>query len=487
MSYQLVHTRPERAASGGSITSSGDIPGALELVLGTLPSGNDGTAYSYRVMELAGKTYHIFSRACTWAKEGSPQRLTHHLALTEEEASALTRHEACPTPSGIMLALGKQGFWLEQMQPGNEPALNTAPKLSATQLPDASLQPTWKELTGHKDNARSFYTPPYDGACLALLPPHTAAETILLLFHESDWLTPGLGWGRTFTTGGSMQDSFEATQRIAVPIDSLPTEWARSSKAAVLRIDASLVLPPEISAPAPEAERMEPPPPAEEEQQPLFPYAYAECADEEVYNVSANKRHQQRRIVALLLLALLGTCLYGTIFGGGDDVKDAARQAIRHYNTSENADTLRQLLELPYSPQVARQKLAKLSRHLNQPEGEDEENERVSRLHECVELLRNARLRVSGHASVLQQLMEAAELLDLPEDRLATFYLCEATHGKDATAWRLAQNAPAERAAWRALAERYPEAWLWAEEPMLAAYLQGLFADTPAQPHRSTP
>ncbi len=35
MSYQLVHTRPERAASGGSITSSGDIPGALELVLGT--------------------------------------------------------------------------------------------------------------------------------------------------------------------------------------------------------------------------------------------------------------------------------------------------------------------------------------------------------------------------------------------------------------------------------------------------------------------
>ncbi len=473
MSYQLVHKHAESTPGDHNYTCSGGIPGWLELSLVELGAPGCGTRYSYRVIKGPDRPYHIFTRCCDTGSPEHPCRLAHHLALTTEEANAMLRHEAGPTPAGIMLALGRQGFWLENLPDSGSTLLDSQPKLSATELPDASTQPTWKALTGHKDNARSYNTSPYTEESLSLLPQGTGAETILHLLHESDWLVPGLGWGRSFTTAGTVNDRFEDTGRIIACSGMLPGSWVRNCGRPLLLIESSLVLPEEAPAPAPAA-RADAPPAIARQEAPLLPYSYAEPEDQEIYNVPAQHRYTRRHVIGLSLLALLAVGLYFGIYEGADDVGGAARQAIRQYTTDENTAALRRLLELPYSPQVARQKLGKISRHLNLPHEGEEPDEQATRLHECIELLRNARHRETGHAANLQRLIEAANLLRLPTDRLATFYLCEATRERDTTAWRHAQREAGERAAWRALAERYPQAERWAEEPMLAAFMQGI-------------
>ncbi len=473
MSFQLVHLRSDPPAC---ISGEG-IPGALELVLQSLDASGEGTVYAYRPYEVAGKSYHVLSRSCD-TREGC--RLAHHLAMTEDEAAAMARHEAGPTPAGLMLALAKQQFWLDALPAAGE--LDRAPKLSATALPDASVQPTWKALTNHKDNARSFYTSPYAGDCLALLPPGTPVEDVLGLFHESDWLVPTLGWERGFTTAGTERSRYAETPRIAVPLGSPLEALAAAQGAAILRVDGALTLPPEDDqpdAPAPKREEAATPPIAKREA-PRLPYSYSEVPDEDAYNVPVPSRHKVRNAIALAALALLGFGIYGAMFGGGDEVGGAAREAIRDYANDASTAELRALLERPYSPHVAQQRLAKLSRNLSQPAEGGEAGERAVRLHECVELLRSARFRDAGYAADLQRLMEAAELLQLPAERLATFYLCEATRDRDAASWRRAQRAVGEHAAWAALAERYPHARRWAQEPMLAAYLDGVIPAEPA-------
>ena len=118
----------------------------------------------------------------------------------------------------MILALQKTGFWQQKWDEAPR-YLTEGPTLSRDDLPSAEAQPTWKKLTGHKSNARAFFTPPYERDCLILVSPGTPAADILSLFHESDWLTHSRGWGVSFTTEADEGDSFPETLRMVTAYD----------------------------------------------------------------------------------------------------------------------------------------------------------------------------------------------------------------------------------------------------------------------------
>ena len=209
MSFQLIYhaTVQENLQDGRMVSRSRSIPHLLEEELirlsNTLYLGPDcdrSPQFVYTIAECGGTQFHVIS-FLQQSQEGSSTTYTaHHLALTHDEVQSLRRNASRPTPAGIALALSNIGLWCTTNASQRFHYIDDEPRLTAAALPDATLQPTWKRLTGHKNNARAFFTAPYDRGCVITISEQTPANDILHLLHECDWLSATRGWGKSFAT-----------------------------------------------------------------------------------------------------------------------------------------------------------------------------------------------------------------------------------------------------------------------------------------------
>ena len=257
MSYQLIHTSAAclldgHSAGYGTVARSEQMPQALCKKLGALsvfrePRGGapaSGPQFSYHIIDHGGSSWHVLSCVQPAGADysGRACHIAHHLVLSQEEVTEILTSELRPTPAGISLALMKHGFW-KSAWTGLPAYITGEPEPSPDDLPQAEAQPTWKKLTGHKANARAFYTPPYDRECLITVTPGTPVQDVLRLFHESDWLTHTRGWGVSFTTAADDADTFTETLRMVSGPASPLVQRAIRTGHPVLHIEQGLEIP----------------------------------------------------------------------------------------------------------------------------------------------------------------------------------------------------------------------------------------------------
>ncbi len=254
MSYQLIYTSaPDLLNPGlsgyGVVARSKQLPRALEKKLLKISGFKEdiklisGPQLSYHILDCAGATFHVLS--CTQSAgadySGRECHIAHHLALTQDEVRALRSNKARPTPASVILGLYRDQFWKAEWKE-NPHYISSEPRLSTDLLPEIDQQSTWKELTGHKYNAKALITPPYEHDCLIVVKSGTRSLDILHLLAESDWLSHLRGWGITFTTTGVPSDTFAQTQRIAVLEESAMEGKARRSGRPTLHLEHKLLI-----------------------------------------------------------------------------------------------------------------------------------------------------------------------------------------------------------------------------------------------------
>jgi hypothetical protein len=159
--------------------------------LGTPHEGADEATFTFRILEAAGQHWYVLSRFVARGLDYTQRdnRLAHHLAFSQEEATIL--------PPAAALAYRWAGWkdewtgdplWLEDE--AKPLALKPAPALT----PAAS----WRQLTGTGAKAAWLVNASGPADCALLNGPET--ETVLRLFAESAALLGKAGWAATFTT-----------------------------------------------------------------------------------------------------------------------------------------------------------------------------------------------------------------------------------------------------------------------------------------------
>ncbi len=474
MSCQLIYTSAARlltpSLSGYDVVArSAGIPRQLADKLCALSKApeNDGpnspaSLFSYRIVECASGTWHVLSSICNDVTDYSGRRchLAHHLALTGDEMAALRRNSARPTPAGIILALMKESFWCTRWE-GEPRLLDAEPRLTAASLPNASQQDVWKALTGHKSNAKCFFTPPYEQSCLVIVPEGIRAQQCLMLLHESDWLAPRRGWSNSFCTPGFPEETTAGIRRVCLRPGTPQEARARSTGLPCLTINDSLSLPP-------------PPPPAaadksERAAHPLG-YSYAESADAVIYTTPPGHRHHRRYLLCTSILFALGVGMYLGASDQADEIGGATRAAIRYFSTGENLAELRNLLDAPYAAETSRQRLESLRARIDSAQAE---SATAAELKSCVDTLCLAGSSPHRLAAAPQQLMLHARQLKLPEESLLSLALCLATQGQDVEGWRRMLS-PEARQAWAELLTREHLVSKWRSDARLAVFVREL-------------
>lgn len=448
MSYQCIFSGPllpgqSRVAERRILCNS--IPQALEQELsaigrphpGSRPTQQGEPSFNYRQVICAATSFHILS--CTHYHTADNGYTTRLLALTEDEVQALRRNASRPTPAGVIVALGKIGVW----DADNED-VETEPRLTAAALPDASVQPTWKQLSGHKGNAKAFFVYPYDRECIITVPRGTSTEDILKLCHESDWLTSSRGWGKTFTTHGSEQDTHQEFTRIFTTPGSKIEKDAIARAATILTINDELVITQEndtvpVSAPLGVNTHHQPivfAPPPTHTSAPAIPYKYTETPDEDVFNILPKPKKWVRLAFVLGGLGVIwcASSLVSGIFI--DDAGEITGQIITKINEQEDIQLLSELASAPYSPNSTARKLDQLESHLRALPPTEKPIRKRELLRECVQLLRCASTDAHGHPSNMSRLIECAEALDISPDGLCRLYLNEAIHDRPLEEWQ---------------------------------------------------
>ena len=524
MSFQLVYTSAisllDSPGSGyGTVARTEDIPRRLAQKLENISVYKEpsecritGTQYSYQIIEYDGAAYHVLSAISAAGADysGRACHIAHHIALTPEEVIAMRNNAMRPTPAGIILALEQSSFWFREWK-GEPRTLSGEPRLSASALPDASRQATWKQLTGHKSNARAFFTPPYDRDCLCLVPEGTDSKTILLLINESDWLAASRGWGKTFTTHATASDSFSFTRRIFTTSGTPLIEKAERAGKAVLDISTDLVLPEHepathtedfstlqqpapsyVSAPAQDSRAPSP-------DQPV-PYRYCESSDEDTYEMPP-KRINWLRVSGLVLgvsILVTGGVLIHKGMPGKHPmglVWEESNLATSDENTLPGAVTagnlksmvsrLRALCRAPYDATAAQLTLDQLAAQVRQlpfPDSPD-----ASAFQACISSLREAGNLSSDYAAELISLMQFARQFHLSEHMLGRFFMHQATYARNPDkAWFKALDAEYPR--WAFIFSRFPEMTTWLHRDF-GSYMDPIlerFSSTPPPtvPHR---
>lgn len=524
MSYQLVFTSAARlldvtAAPGyGVVARTTGMSRSLSDKLITISgfkeksvSGIVGSQYSYRRIEHRGNSYHVLTVAQPAGSDYSGRGcyIAHHLVLTADEVAVMRHNSTRPTPAGIIHALEQSGFWMKTWE-GEPRELSGDPKLSAALLPDASVQATWKALTGHKSNARAFFTPPYEGECLCLVPEGIHSEQLLLLINESDWLSSSRGWGRTFTTHGNETDSFSTTQRIFANEGSSLQERAYRSQRPILRILPDLILPmPNPAADEPSRRsahgadtgsdstlsRVNVPPSTTG--MAGWPYRYCESDDSETYDFPPKRLNWLRLCGLLLGIAVLASGL--TILAERHHTRvaaatRAAAEPSQRSNTSRSPHPrkrssqpqnpidngtdaakltqhhiiirLRDLCREPYSHNNTQLVLDKLEKEALELETCD--TAEVQLLLNCLRALSSASSITTGFADDLSIMMDfiesynsqAEETERLDAQSLCSLYMNEATYGRiPDRKWHGALIKDLQ--SWRALLDKYPQLRIW--------------------------
>lgn len=490
MALQLIHTSAaqllDSSQSGyGTVARSEVMPREMRRKLTELSRyrtgscrGIPGSQCSYTTLTYANSEYHVLtvSRPAGADYSGRMCHLSHHLVLLPEEVAALLRNKYRPTPAGVILALEHCGFWRKRWD-GPARSLNGEPHLNPQDIPEADVQATWKRLTGHKSNARAFCTPPFDRDCLMTVPEATPVEDILRLWHESDWLSPHFGWGKTFITHADEADNFRMTQRWACTDNSPLIRKAMRTGHPVLPIGEDLELGEASDDSLPATSVVYPPGIMQGEEKHQFrehlaarqaarmvpPYQYSEEPDEELYDLSGIRRQKRRRMMttaAVLLLLAFG--------GGGFGVYYAVRHSPARIGEHAAYKSLRALLSQPYDARQAAQllenteALAKASH-----QSESDRNRAVVRI---IDILQQAS-ESEKHASNLRLLCELSRQWKLDKNRLCLLYMREATHNRPAAEWARSFSHE-ELEEWKTLIAEEPELRTGLNEPELLAYFE---------------
>lgn len=498
MSYQLIyhapHHHPQAPLSGDAVARSRTIPRLLEQALTELsprlhPGAGtpNGRQYSYVQVECGSTLFHVLSSLFS----DETGYTAHHLALTHDEEQALRRNASRPTPPGVILALCNIGLWCTTAARERFPYIDDEPRLTAAALPEAARQPTWKRLTGHKNNARCFFTPPYDRNCLVTVPAEFGVTDILMLLHESDWLSSTRGWGKTFTTLAGPGMSEVACNRIILPADSplcssivppdtpllaITPELEPNFGSAAQQVSASTVTTPPYR---PQRQRHTDSPRSNYQ-----PYKYAETPDAEIYNVlpAPNKWLRWGCYLGGAALLWIGFSLISGLMM--DDAGKITGNIINQINTEEDALLLSRLASSTYSHDSTARHLNKFEARLRTLPATGANNNRDILL-ECVQRLRSAPALSTGHANNLQRLIECAGPLKMNANDLCRLYMHEATHSRPAQGW-LSPNDGTELTAWHQLLAEHPSMADWLLQEPFAPYLEPLQLPTPATQQTET-
>lgn len=486
MSFQLIHTSSlhllDSQVSGyGTVARSEKLPRALCNKLTALSIYREprmrpatvGPQFSYHIIDHAGAAWHVLT--CTQQAgadySGRGCHIAHHLVLEQREITALLESKSRPTPAGITLALLKNGFWKNQWK-GEPGFITDEPMLKAGDLPDASSQPVWKQLTGHKSNARAFYTAPFNRESLVEVSPGTPSHLILSLLHESDWLTQTLGWGKTYTTEADDNDSFCETLRMVCAEDSPLVQKASRTGHPVLKISMGMELPmpPEPAAPAPQTEPMAAPALTRTLSRSVSHYHYTEEPDWILYDV----RHPASRKTMVACVAALGVCIGGAVLGWNLCTMEAASPLVEnpapatsHKEAAQESyysrlAALQAQLKAPYNHEAV---VTLLHQLVTAPENTPED----TLLLECAALVQNATLDQVNHAASMKRLCECARLLQIKDTELVQLYLRYATHDIAPERWR-EHFSGAELTDWIKLKQTEPQILAVLDAPELQHY-----------------
>lgn len=489
MSFQLIyHSRVTSGhkPDGQMAARSRTILTALEQELIALSpqlypgsSAVPVTQFSYLQLECCSTTFHVLSCLQTTPLPGDTQEFTaHHLALTHDEVQALRRNASRPTPAGVILALNNIGLWCTSGADSRFGYIDDEPRLTAAALPEAELQPTWKSLTGHKNNARAFFTPPYDRSCLVTIPADMSSREVLLLLHESDWLSSSRGWGRTFTTQAGPYSVLLGYHRTVLPPG---TKAPTNDKRPILPISSELELdyndtPAPASATPGTLNR--PQATGFNSDTGYLPYKYTETPDEDIYDIMPQPNKLVRWSCYLGGAALLWLSI--SLISGlmMDDAVEITGNIITRINTEEDALLLSRLASSAYSHESTERHLSKFEARLRNLPANDESQPR-SQLLDCIQLLRQASLSPHGHPARLRLLRKCATTLNLREEDICKLYMNEAIYNCSPEDWQQYLNA-GEKAAWQALLKDFPSMAEWLSLPPFATYLQPIGITPPA-------
>lgn len=451
MPLQLIHTSAphlldSNSAGYGTVARSENMPRVLCASLTALsvmrdPRGGAATTgpqFSYNIIDHAGAAWHVLTcTQCAGADySGRICHIAHHLILSQDEVRQMLASSLRPTPAGVALALQNIGFW-EQKWTGEPRYITEAPELSPEDLPDATAQPTWKKLTGHKSNARAFFTSPFERDCLITIAPGTPSSDILALFHESDWLTHTRGWGVTYTTEADDADSYANTLRMVCTPNSPLVQRAVRTGHPVLNIEQGMELP--LPAPATEPPVSAPLPPTPTSipggdivralSRSVSHYHYTEEPDWLLYDVKPARPKLIPGIAAGIILVGLALGVGYLYTPSGEipqnDIAGDEVQSIR----PDNVQMLAGLLRCEYNHAATVELLSKLCAiSENCPED--------ALLLEAAMLLQAASQSGTRHASSVKRLCECARLLGLKDTDMARLYLREATSQITPEEWK---------------------------------------------------
>ncbi len=451
MSYQLIHTSAAHLLDGqsagyGTVARTEAMPIALCKKLGSLsvfrePRGGTATSgpqFSYHIIEHGGSSWHVLSCVQPAGADysGRACHIAHHLVLSQTEVAELMESEFRPTPAGISYALLRCGFWKTSWT-GAPVYITTEPEPRPGDLPEAEAQPTWKRLTGHKANARAFFTPPYERECLITIAPGTPVQEVLRLFHESDWLTHTRGWGASYTTAADDADTFSETLRmVSIPGSPLVQKTIRTGHP-VLHIEQGM----EIPLPPPEPPSSNPVSPQSKKQAPGMlrtvahsgnHYHYTEEPDWLLYDVRPPFRAKPLVLAGAgcAILASLITAACILCYPAGNPTTDALADLPEiELESQAGVQDLSTLLAQPYNHDAAVLLLRKLVA-IQEHTPED------SLLLETAALILAAQQPGVQHAASVKRLCECARLLGLKDTDLAVLYMREATYGISITDWQ---------------------------------------------------
>lgn len=472
MSLQLIHTSApnllDSASAGyGTVARSEKLSKALCARLTALSvlreprggSGITGPQFSYNIIDHAGIAWHVLSCVQNAGADYSGRgcHIAHHLVLHQDEIRELLKSALRPTPAGITLALHNAGFWMKQWT-GNPRFLTGDPALSPNDLPDAAAQPTWKKLTGHKSNARAFFTPPFERDCLVTVAEGTSSIDILNLFHESDWLTHTRGWGVTYTTLADDADSYAETLRMVTTPGSPLIQRALRTGHPVLNIEKDMEVPLPPPAPVPPVSAPINPAPRSAQggdmvrtlSRSVSHYHYTEEPDWLLYDIKPARPKLIPGVAAAVVAAGLAiTTWYLYSPAGVSPEDDIVREEIPQEIMSNNVQQLADILRSEYNHLATVEMLNKLC-SITETCPED------ALLLESASLLQAASQPGTRHAASIKRLCECARLLGIKDTELARLYLREATFGTTPDEWKK-QFDGQQIAEWITLKQSEPE------------------------------
>lgn len=473
MSYQLVSicsTETPGNASAKVLAQSPDIPEQLLSCLQAVryTSLKPGRHYHYHIISLqGGHNYHVLTTLSHIAEQ---QYIIHRMVLTAEEVSTMQKNASRPTPAGLFVALSNIDFWCKEALSGPHPQyIEGAPKLTASSIPDASMQDTWKRITGHKSNVKSLVSAGYASKCILKTPRDTTNEDALLLLHESMWLTNYRGWGKSFSTITNTTADI-----IAVSSEQqLEEAQTNNSAVAVLTISADMVYaeyeqvesevcsPGACPAPSPSLQ-------CEQTQSELHtePYKYVEAPDYETFDIDSPEHRSIRSSKYIAALFALSLLVYISVsnfvdFASDDVPESVADSEITDYsyrrfaeiieNKSTNDDDFRKLEAL-------------LKRH-HTPEHE--------LILECIQRLDKAETMTTGHAEELQLLLRHTDALGVSVNSLSSYYMKRVLHEYPQDEWININTEQHNLQTWAKLFKSYPQLpGIFLQESSISKHMQ---------------